>query len=518
MLRPTGSSILFTLLGVASAVGCSPALEATESGGSGLTAADTVSSGTISLRARNGQYVQAVDGGGGELLVRGDAALGRESFEVLNREGHGELRSGDHVFLRAFDKAHIVQVRCGGGDDVWSTGCGAANAGTTNLLGWETLTLEKIGGTGPIASGDKVALRASNGSYCSALNGGGDRMTCAVPNVLDWETFTISFAESAPGPIVPPAPPPPAASGNFQLRDGKIFDPEGRLFVPMGFNAWPDAAGSADFFRDCWKANVVRLNHVSLEFEGWYTKEAMFATVDALTRRGIVAMIEWHEIGQIGDDPGGWNSVGSYDFGSSQGHIDAIKNFHMEFARRYVSNPYVWFNIINEPGSQPSASDMDRWANVSRQVIEGIRSTGNQNVIIADGMTWGQDTGWNTCETVTETDSAILSRGPGLAAMGNVAFNIHMYANWTCNLESRLNRFLDDAAAKQLSVFVGEYNEAALIRPASDVLERRSIGRLFWHVGSGDSPITTDGQSPNACSNPTNLNDFGRAVWDDMHR
>lgn len=356
-----------------------------------------------------------------------------------------------------------------------------------------------------------------------------------------------AFYASGLGGTTPPPPNgdpnnPPAtvtANGNFQLYAGRIYDPSGNMFTPRGVNVWPDAAGQFNNIVNCWKSNVVRVNHVYFDYSGWYNQWTLENTLDTFANQGVVAMVEWHEIGHIGDEPSGWNHVGSWPYASGQAHTDAIKNFFVALAQKYKNNPYVWFNLINEPGGppyedghygDPAYSTVPRWVNVNRQIIQAIRATGAQNMIVVDGMTWGQDSEDGSGNRVSEYDSAILRGGPQVMTnasgrpFGNVLFSVHTYGAWRTNPGPRLEQFFRDVRGKGMTPLVGEFNHSDLnvARAMVSVAHNLGVGRLVWHHNSGDTQLTTSGGGTgndiNSCTNPTNLNELGQLVWSDFHR
>jgi licheninase len=170
-------------------------------------AASGLPNGRIVLKAYDGRYVSAMWKGGGEVQVFGEQPKEWEYLDVFNQSNSWELWHGSQVNFRANDGTHFLQAACGGSWDLWDTTCGVVNASTTSQLGWETFTVEKLNNWhqgGKINSGDQVAIKAFNGAYCSALNGGGSTVNCAAGQPLGWETFTVEFVDpnggGGPGP------------------------------------------------------------------------------------------------------------------------------------------------------------------------------------------------------------------------------------------------------------------------------------------------------------------------------
>jgi mannan endo-1,4-beta-mannosidase len=395
------------------------------------------------------------------------------------------------------------------------------------------------------------ALTTANGTSCLDIarisSDNGAEVT--VWQCVDGANQTF-FASGLGGVTPPPPPPPPngdpnnppatvTANGNFQLYAGRIYDPNGNMFTPRGVNIWPDQAYSFDNIVNCWKSNTVRVNHVYFDYSGWYNPWSLENTLNTFANQKVVAMVEWHEIGHIGDEPSGWNHVGVWPYASSQAHTEAIKNFFVDLAQKYKNNPYVWFNLINEPGGppyedghvgDPAYSTVPRWVNVNRQIIQAIRATGAQNMIVIDGMTWGQDSRDGSWDRVDESDSAILKGGPQSMTdangqpFGNVLFSVHTYSAWRNNPGPRLEQFFRDVRAKGMTPLVGEYNDSAMdvTQAMLSVAHNLGVGRLVWHHNSGDTQLTTTGgrtgNDINSCSNPTNLTPLGQLTWNDFHR
>src|SRR5690606_17962003 len=158
------------------------------------------------------------------------------------------------------------------------------------------------------------------------------------------------------------------------------------------------------------------------------------------------------------------------------------------------------------------------------ELIEAIRSTGAQNVIVLDGHNYGQEGGYVN----GVSDSAILSNGEALnEKYDNLVYSLHMYGEWM-NGQSRLEQYLDTAKAKGLAVIIGEYgaDELAANKSATQAMFNatlpRNVGRIAWAWADGDTFELTDGNggfgiTPVDGSKPTNLTAFGHLVWDDNH-
>jgi hypothetical protein len=187
---------------------------------------------------------------------------------------------------------------------------------------------------------------------------------------------------------------------------------------------------------------------------------------------------------------------------------------------------------MNEPGgSTNSAQYYDKWVSLHRSLISIIRAQGASNVIVIDGMWYGQDAG-NTFDSdnILDSESAILSRGPEiLSGNSNIVFSVHAYAQWG-GAESRLANFIDRVKAKGMALLIGEAGAEtgsttlwkAGARHGFTVSRQKNVGVLAWHWQPGDNfDLTTGGdgwgKSVNSETNPTNLTEYGRYLWDRTH-
>ena len=131
----------------------------------------------IALKAANGQYVCAEDGGG-RNLVANRAKVGLwEAFIVT--EVHGQLA------MRAIN-GRYVSAEGGGGRELI--------ANRDEIGPWEVFTL--LG-----QENGKVALRAFNGQYVSAAGGGGREVVANGNSIGPWELFELVMVKPLAGKI-----------------------------------------------------------------------------------------------------------------------------------------------------------------------------------------------------------------------------------------------------------------------------------------------------------------------------
>lgn len=123
----------------------------------------------IHLRANNGQYVCAEDGGGRTLFANRDQAREWETFQLIDANGP-PLRSGDRLTLQA-NNQQFVCAEGGGGQAV------VANRDAPR--DWETFSILRADGSGGnVSNGDQISLRVSNGQFVCAEGRWGTRTGC----------------------------------------------------------------------------------------------------------------------------------------------------------------------------------------------------------------------------------------------------------------------------------------------------------------------------------------------------
>ena len=322
----------------------------------------------------------------------------------------------------------------------------------------------------------------------------------------------------------------------FKLQGSKILDPNGNEFVIKGANvmaynaAWPvTALEDLELFK-LWNFNFARLytrlddNYVTGGGPG-HNKDLNYLhrIIEAYTAEGIVVMIEVHDF------------TGSYYTDVTTPSLTDLANFHASLAERFIDNPYVWFNVMNEPGGSGSVSP--QWVTTHQRVIKAIRDTGNNSIIVADGASWGQDVGeWNG-NPVKEENSAILKYGADLKNFDgntyeNIMFSVHAYDQWA-NGDAKLIDFIDRVHAKGHALMIGEfgcwnnsYNFNAL-DTTMRVAPQKGVGLVAWHWYGGDRnrlTVRADGKNGGGQhinktdgTKPTNLTYFGNLVWDYNH-
>lgn len=330
-----------------------------------------------------------------------------------------------------------------------------------------------------------------------------------------------------------------AQTTGFSVKGTQIFDPEQKSFIPLGANlvgwnyyGWDTEAQSTlqdvDKVEKVWNFNIIRasagLKEQVWEGRTYSTKtwqnnrqEALSAfdkIVDTYTKRKIVVMLEAHD----------WTC--EFPKGND---INLLRDFWFTLAKRYNNNPYVWFNLLNEPGFTPGRVEPE-WISTHQQLIKTIRTDAKaNNIIVVDGTQCGQDAGiWGT-ESIPEQNSAILSHGKELKQFDgkvfpNIVFSLHMYDQWGYQgqkMDSKLSDYLDRVHAKGHAILIGEVgdrgqgdtNHRETTGTAFRVAPQKGVGILAWHFQPKDNFSLL--KDKNAEPSPSNLTPgFGQYFWD----
>ena len=329
--------------------------------------------------------------------------------------------------------------------------------------------------------------------------------------------------------------------GWFEIIDGRIYDPNGFDFVPIGTNA-PGPGGffsrdilqDVDLLTDVWNFNVIRLVCSFGYLWQTFANTDEEAIVKAFTDKGVVVMFEMHEYsGYFPDEHAHWSgpSLGGLPGNTVRYPLSVFAQKWAELAQRYKDNPYVWFNIMNEPGDGgwPHQLSSDTWDYAHRAVIDAIREVAPYNIIVLDEQNYGVGFyPWtNPPLSKDGPGSAILNKGPALNAdYPNLLYSLHPYP-W--HEQAVLQSFIDHCREANLALVIGEFattlNNQGLnthVAAVYNVCVPAGVGRIYWAWSDDQYAVTVNGGGGYTInrrdgSKPTNLTWFGELVWDDAH-
>ena len=307
-------------------------------------------------------------------------------------------------------------------------------------------------------------------------------------------------------------------TGKFYTVGQTICHPNGYEFIPVGGN-YPlykhrEFSAHINEFKNDWKLNSVRFYTVIRgfipDFHNWtgyepgQSKRSYFNTtnqyhqalntVDRITRQGIVVMLSpasWTCTGiNVTDEPYflsdgrpvGYNEgyqlpwslayTNKRTFSSQQ---EVLEEYWKFMARRFKDNPYVWFNLINEPGNaiglmqdkdgKPLKQLPDFWLRSHSKLIKIIRQQGAKNPIVVDegnACAQGPAYTWNPVTKLEPQWSTILTYGSQLVKNGrgtweNIIFAIHGYGTWGGTQSGLvLSEFVEAVHDRGVPLLIGE--------------------------------------------------------------
>jgi mannan endo-1,4-beta-mannosidase len=343
-------------------------------------------------------------------------------------------------------------------------------------------------------------------------------------------------------PSIPSFSSPCPDGPGFKIIGHKIFDPDGKEFVPMGCNmngfncfwGYGKTIDHVDKLEQCWKFNIIRvvnsLDTTEEKYQGrskkYHDNDDIDEIIRVYTARKMVVMLDGHDwMGSLPDDA----------------DLNTICHWYRKWGMLYKDNPYVWYNLLNEPSDCSVGETPDRpcrrYVDVHRRIIEAIRDeAGADNIIICDGIRMAQDmgTGWGDFGWKPHT-SAIICWGDSLKYFNgktypNIGFSFHTYGQWIDG-DTRMARYIDTVLSLGHSLHIGETGDWANEESAMKhwgkatvssyrVAIPRGVGIVAWHGMPGDGfALAKPGaaSSIDNCENPTNLSWHGELMWPASH-
>ena len=335
-------------------------------------------------------------------------------------------------------------------------------------------------------------------------------------------TFVVTAALAIDGQSGGPShssvdPNPRSRDARFYIVGPDIVTPNRQKFYPVGANIgikdnfdWRGTGEGHSSDALAWGWNTVRLTILCTphsSFSVWAAQgyDALWQQVDAFvheyTSHGIVVIIECHD---AVDDQN-----------------DADRFWH-DAAVRYRENPYVWFNAANEP----TWNNNTEWLRIQRHYLDLIRSTGAENIFVADVQNAGNDAGWGGALPVYDP-----AMGPSLVkGQCNVLFSQHEYGGVDDSIGA--GAYWDNVHRADLAMIIGEFGYK--LSPGDDpgayqqnrtgadsvfeVAPTKGIGMLWWHATHGDDySLKANGNAFYDGGPSAGLSDGGQRLWDIGH-
>ncbi len=268
--------------------------DAPTGGTGGQTPTVGPASSTVHLQTKSGNYLVAQDGGGAPLMATSTSVTAWETFTLSDTNG-GSLDSGDIVTLRAASGQWLSAENGGGGALTFTAPWEHA---------WEQFHILKVGGEGPIAGGDTIALQTfAGGQYVSAIDAGGGAVTATAPWVKEWEQLTLLDGGSGD---VPPV-----------TAKKKVLD-----YIASVTAAKSTIAGQHDKFNDTPAVSADWIEGHTGKRPGLWSADFGFGAgalenrgkmiAEAKTRwsQGAIVQIMYHTCIPTGDELCGWDDIG----------------------------------------------------------------------------------------------------------------------------------------------------------------------------------------------------------------
>lgn len=217
---------------------------------------------------------------------------------------------------------------------------------------------------------------------------------------------------ASPAPSVP-APTPISAPSSARLHvDGKyVKDANGNVVILRGVsliglrNLVSERQGIKhimDFLTDAgrgWHAKMFRLPVYPSQYiadpSGWNSKY-IGPAVDLCTAKKIHCIIDWH----------------AFDNNHSEQNTRETKQFWADMANRYKDNPYILFELYNEPVPPETggvAATSLRWKNWAQERVNEIRRIAPDTIIMVGGPHYSQWMGWAATNPIVGKNIAYVA-------------------------------------------------------------------------------------------------------------
>jgi hypothetical protein len=373
--------------------------------------------------------------------------------------------------------------------------------GTGNWQSWQTLTVPNVEITGDEAH--RLRLEMGDGGL-----------------------YNVNWLEFEPVSTVSPTP---HTKGKFKVTTDAIIDPDGKkalysgIIVPGPGMFWSSTIlEDKEEITDYWKFNLIRYAiGVTTNYPG-HSHDSIDAVVQEFTSRKIPVILA-----TIDNPAANWGDSKFHKGGPYQSWLRDI-------GTKYKDNPYVWFDVVGENGTCNPCDGT--WETVNKELLRVLRDeAGNDNIFISQGNNWGQEGGCGA-PIVPEEQSCFLQYGQSIQQFDNknyfgqgIMYSIHIYDQWNNSYEKFVD-YADRMKAKGLHLWMSDDSDWNVKWETTQATEyamrlrkerNMSSGGIWIWDGDTSFPgehgkLTTSGtgQAINSASNPTNLTNLGRIVWD----
>jgi len=174
---------------------------------------------------------------------------------------------------------------------------------------------------------------------------------------------------------------------------------------------------------------------------------------------------------------------------------------YREIARQFKNQPDVWLEVWNEPfwWDRSRGYSDELWLMDMRAMVDNIRSTGAQNIVLVPGAEMGQD------------ERVILKYGPALLrGCSTVGFDVHAYEKWLgenqASVVTRVQRVQNRGCAMLFGEIAPRNGEGSLMNPAAFLEAARCTGStvcawLWKHDATDVTALLNEDGTPNTNKN-----------------
>jgi hypothetical protein len=218
--------------------------------------------------------------------------------------------------------------------------------------------------------------------------------------------------------------------GVFHTHEDQIIGADGKPFLARGFAMYGWDAKNPKYLD--WVANDLKPNIVRIAAHpDSDSPEELQKSIDYLTKRGIVALVEDHT-GYYHTSKDGSNMP-------SEQKLEQVARWYAQIAAANKGNSRVWFGTPNEPSGSAAAT-----VHEEKTIYDAIRSTGNESIILLE-------------KNYSKLGSEPIKDNPTIfGQMKNVVLDAHYYFK-TKNTDESLGWALQQDRSLGLPVIIGEF-------------------------------------------------------------
>ncbi|MGD2035474.1 MAG: cellulase family glycosylhydrolase [Bacteroidales bacterium] len=219
-------------------------------------------------------------------------------------------------------------------------------------------------------------------------------------------------------------------SQGFTVAEGKLYDANGKEFVPKGVNH-PHLWYIRESYKSLDRLAELNVNCVRIVWGTDGTAKDLKAAIDRCIKLEMIPMVELHD-------------------GTGNTSAEKLMKLVDYYCRQDIKKillareKYLLLNIANEWGDHTTSGEY--WKKSYMQAIDSLRHAGYKTTIVIDAPGWGQDI------------YPVFSYHDDLTAYDpekNLLFSVHMYFSW--NDPEKIKTGLEKACHEKIPLVIGEF-------------------------------------------------------------